>query len=243
VEVAMDGEKLREGIFALRTRRVGSVAECMIMRLLNYSKGRSLFHDLYDDKLNHRIEVKFSIVQKKAETTVTIDTVLRCIEEAVAENRSVAFSEWKGHKFDCNIQQVKRAEFDVLYYGLFFWDCIKIFRIECREIRENSKGGRIYYSDLQHKGNIGEGQFHIKTENLQTPLIITITRPFLTMSYMSFWQQVVRTVKINEWLICFHAARMTRRVYGKKTLKHRSSRLWLYGAHPFQRVPASRTFL
>jgi hypothetical protein len=83
----MDGETLRDGIFALRTRRIGSVAECMIMRLLKYSKGRSLFHDLYDDQLNHRIEVKFSVVQKKAEITVTEETVLRCIEEAVAENR------------------------------------------------------------------------------------------------------------------------------------------------------------
>src|SRR4051794_22559181 len=112
----MDGAKLRDGgIFALRTRRIGSVAECMIKRLLKYSKGRSIFHDLYDDQLSHRIEVKFSVVQKKAETTVTEETVLRCIEDAVAENRMVAFSEWKQHKFDCNIQQVKRAEFDVLY--------------------------------------------------------------------------------------------------------------------------------
>ena len=166
----MDGATLRDGIFALRTRRVGSVAECMVKRLLKYSKGRSLFHDLYDDQLNHRIEVKFSVVQKKAETTVTEDTVLKCIEEAVAENRMVAFSDWKKHKFDCNIQQVKRAEFDVLYYGLFFSDCVKIFRIESQEIKENSKGGRIYYSDFQHKGNIGEGQFHINPQTLQIHL-------------------------------------------------------------------------
>lgn len=166
----MDGDKLRDGIFALRTRRIGSVAECMIMRLLNNSKGRSLFHDLYDDQLNHRIEVKFSVVQKKAETTVTADTVLRCIEEAVAENRMVAFAEWMKHRFDCNIQQVKRAEFDVLYYGLFFSDCVQIFRIESQEIRENLKGGRIYYSDFQHKGNIGEGQFHINSQTLQIHL-------------------------------------------------------------------------
>ena len=108
----MDGEKLRDGIFALRTRRFGSVTECMIKRLLTYSKARSLFHDLYDDQRKHRIEVKFSVVQKKAETTVTEETVLRCIEESVAENRMVAFPAWKQHKFDCNIQQVKRAEFD-----------------------------------------------------------------------------------------------------------------------------------
>lgn len=166
----MDGEKLRDGIFALRTRRIGSVAECMIKRLVKYSKARSLFHDLYDDQLKHRIEVKFSVVQKKAETTVTEETVLRCIEEAVAQNRMVRFSEWKHQKFDCNIQQVKRAEFDVLYYGLFFSDCVKIFRIERQEIKENAQGGRIYYSDFQHKGNIGEGQFHINSRTLQIHL-------------------------------------------------------------------------
>lgn len=166
----MDGEKLRDGIFALRTRRFGSVAECMVKGLLKYSKGRSLFHDLYDDQLNHRIEVKFSVVQKKSETTITEETVLRCIEESVAENRMVAFSEWKQNKFDCNIQQVKRAEFDVLYYGLFFSDCVKIFRIEGPEIKENSKGGQIYYSDRQHKGNVGEGQFHINSQTLQIHL-------------------------------------------------------------------------
>jgi len=84
--------------------------------------------------------VKFSVVQKKAETVVTVDTVMKCIEEAVAENRMVAFSEWQQHKFDSNIQQVKRAEFEVLYYGLFFSDCIKIFRIESKEIVERPSG-------------------------------------------------------------------------------------------------------
>lgn len=166
----MDGDKLRDGIFALRTRRFGSVAECMVKRLLNCSQSRSLFHDLYDDARSHRIEVKFSVVQKKAEGTVTEETVLRCIEEATAQERMVAFSQWQQHEFDSNIQQVKRAEFDVLYYGLFFSDCIKIFRIECGAIQENRRGGRIYYSDFQHKGNVGEGQFHINPRTLQIHL-------------------------------------------------------------------------
>ncbi len=137
----MDGEKLRDGIFALRTRRFGSVAEYMIKRLLKCSQARSLFHDLYDDALQHRIEVKFSVVQKKAERTVTEETVLRCIEEATAEERMVAFADWRQHKFDYNIQQIKRSEFDVLYYGLFFSDRIQIFRLERIEIKENENGG------------------------------------------------------------------------------------------------------
>ena len=166
----MNGTRLREGIFALNTRRFGSVAECMVQKLLKCSKARSLFHDLYDGEHQHRIEVKFSRVQKKAETTVTERTVLRCIEESTAENRMVPFSDWRQNQFDCNIQQIKRVEFEVLYYGLFFADCIKIFRIQSSEIRDNSAGGRIYYSDRQHKGNIGEGQFHINDKTLQIHL-------------------------------------------------------------------------
>jgi hypothetical protein len=161
------GEMLRDGIFALRTRRFGSVAEYMIKRLLQCSKGRSLFHDLYDDSLKHRIEVKFSVVLKKSETPVTETTVVKCIEDAVAEHRMVSLNEWKKSEFDCNIQQVKRTEFDVLYYGLFFADKIMIFKIGSAEIKENSQGGRIYYSDFQHKGNVGEGQFHINQSTLQ----------------------------------------------------------------------------
>ena len=166
----MHGDKLRDGIFALRTRRFGSVAEFMVKRLLKCSAARSLFHDLYDDAQHHRIEVKFSVVQKKAERTVTEQTVVQCIEEATAGERMVAFPEWQQHKFDCNIQQVKRAEFDVLYYGLFFSDCIKIFRIESTDIKENNRGGHIYYSDFQHKGNVGEGQFHINANTFQIHL-------------------------------------------------------------------------
>lgn len=110
---------------------------------------------------SHRIEVKFSRVQKQAETTITEGTVLQCIEEATSTHRSVAFSNWQQCEFDCNIQQIKRTEFDVLYYGLFFSDCIKIFRIKSDEI-----GSQIYYSNKQHKGNVGEGQFHISQDSL-----------------------------------------------------------------------------
>jgi hypothetical protein len=67
----MDGNKFRDGIFALRTRRFGSVAECMVKRLRKYGKAKSLFHDLFDEEKKQRVEVKFSTVLKKAEKTVT----------------------------------------------------------------------------------------------------------------------------------------------------------------------------
>jgi len=166
----MDGETLRLGIFALRTRRFGSVAECMVKRLRKYSKAKSLYHDLFDEQTGQRIEVKFSTVQQKAERTVTDETVLNCIEDAIAEKEPVPSSGWQHNKFDCNIQQVKRREFDVLYYGLFFLDCVQIFRINSSDIRTRTEGGDIGYSDRQHKGNVGEGQFHITEKNLQIHL-------------------------------------------------------------------------
>jgi hypothetical protein len=161
----MNETTLRDGIFALHTRRFGSVAEVMIRRLIQCGRGRNLFHDLYDDAAHHRIEVKFSRVQKSAETTISEATVLNCIEEATSAQRMVPFAEWRQNVFDCNIQQVKRAEFDVLYYGLFFADCIVIFRINSGDI-----GAQIYYSDKQHKGNVGEGQFHVNQDTLQIHL-------------------------------------------------------------------------
>jgi len=161
----MDGEILREGVFSLNTRRFGTVAEVLIQRLVKLGKGRSQFHDLYDDVNSKRVEVKFSCVLRKCEIPITKETVLQCIEAATSEQRMVLFANWRSAQFDCNIQQVKRAEFDVLYYGLFFSDKVVIFRIESEEI-----GPQIYYSDKQHKGNVGEGQFHINDKTLQIHL-------------------------------------------------------------------------
>lgn len=158
----MDGTTLRDGIFALRTRRLGTVGEVLIKRMAKLGKAQSQFHDLYDGVLNHRVEVKFSVVQRKANIPVTEKTVLQAIEGATSERRMVNFTDWKSTEFDCNIQQVKRREFEMLYYGLFFADCVIIFRIATDDI-----GSQIQYSDFQHKGNIDEGQFHINRRTFQ----------------------------------------------------------------------------
>lgn len=158
----MDAEKLRDGIFSLNTRRFGTVAELMIKRLVSLGKGKNLFHDLYDDVKNHRVEVKFSTVRKKSERTLTEETVLKGIEDELAENRQVSYENWKNFKFDCNIQQIKKDQFEVLYYGLFFHDAVLIFRIASQDITT----ANVNYSDKQHKGNKGEGQFHINQDTL-----------------------------------------------------------------------------
>jgi hypothetical protein len=165
----MDGETLRRGVFALRTRRFGSVAECMVERLRKCGKAGSLYHDLFDEQ-EGEIEVKFSTVQQKARHAVSLGTLLECIEDAISEREPVPFSRWRDYRFDCNIQQVKRRFFKVLYYGLFFSDCVQIFRINRSDIRTSAAGGDIGYSDKQHKGNVGEGQFHCTEKNLQVHL-------------------------------------------------------------------------
>lgn len=158
----MTPDELRDGIFALNTRKFGSVAEIMIKQLQSLGKAKSIFHDLYDNASSSRIEVKFSTVRQNL-PPIDPRNVLESIRSATSADRSVPFAEWQAHRFLCNIQQVKRAEFDVLYYGMFFHDCIKIFRIIPDQI-----GPSIKYGDKQHKGNEGEGQFHITEKTLQT---------------------------------------------------------------------------
>jgi len=154
-------KEFRDGIFALRTRRFGTVAELMIRKLINLSNAQNQFHDLYDAANGKRVEVKFSTVMKENEAVINESNVIdQCIKANLAK-RAMASTEIGTHRFDCNIQQVKRKEFDILYYGLFFADRIAIFSMESSEVL-NCYG----YSDFQHKGNKGEGQFHLNQDSI-----------------------------------------------------------------------------
>ena len=61
----MNINKFRDGIFALRTRRFGSVAEIMIKKIYQLEYSHELEYDMIDVLQNKRIEVKFSTVMKK----------------------------------------------------------------------------------------------------------------------------------------------------------------------------------
>lgn len=156
----MTGDRFRDGIFALRTRRVGAVGEMLVKRLVSLGKAQNQFHDLYDDIHGHRTEVKFCTVLKKAEIAITESTVLKAVELALAENRMVRVADGMTTVFDCNVQQVKPRFFEILYYGLFFADEVMLFRATTEQV-EAMPG----YSPKQHAGNVGEGQFHITQKN------------------------------------------------------------------------------
>ena len=162
----MNLEKFRNGIFSLRTRRFGAIAEFMIEALYKFHRSKNQFHDRYDDVESKRIEIKFSTVMKASDAKITMDNLIEQILAANISDRALKYTEIENDidafDFDCNIQQIKRVEFDVLYYGLFFADKIAIFKMTSEEVGK-AKG----YSDKQHKGNLGEGQFHINNLTLK----------------------------------------------------------------------------
>lgn len=160
----MSPEQLRDIIFTINTRRLGRLAEIIIKRLYQFDKPRSRHHDLWNTATGQRIEVKFSTVQQELEK-INEDKLLEILSREITSDRRVAFGQWTTNKFACNIQQIKRTEFDQLYYGMFFDDVIKIFTVLPADIDSS-----IGYGNKQHKGNVGEGQFHITHQTLQTHL-------------------------------------------------------------------------
>ncbi len=148
---------LKDGIFRLHTRRFGSVAEIIVQKILDTEMSNVLNYDLV--KNGNRIECKFSRCQEENKLKINKNTVLDAIY--AESNRDVSFADYSNKVWDCNIQQVKKTEFDELVYGIFFSDCLVIFRIEPSQIDHT-----IGYSDKQHRGNVGEGQFHLTNKNL-----------------------------------------------------------------------------
>jgi hypothetical protein len=62
----------QDGIFAMRTRRFGSIGEILVRRIAGAAKSRSVYHDLFDEAAGQRIEVKVSCVQQAHGTPVTV---------------------------------------------------------------------------------------------------------------------------------------------------------------------------
>lgn len=155
-------EEFRDGIFALNTRRFGKVAELMIRKMFNLKDSDNLAYDLKTSD-EEKIEVKFSRVLKKCSSKINEKNLIKSVIASNLDNRMLSFDMTKKSLFDCNIQQVKRKEFEYLYYGCFFEDKIMICRIKSSDI---AKDVEILYSDHQHRGNTGEGQFHIDNSTI-----------------------------------------------------------------------------
>jgi hypothetical protein len=64
--------------------------------------------------------------------------------------------------FDMNFQQVKPACCDVFLWVGVWRDKIRYWVLASREVAGNK-----YYSGGQHRGNVGEGQLHLKRDNIK----------------------------------------------------------------------------
>lgn len=148
---------LKENLKQMAPRPFGeSVGEWLISKIEKKLKNRiDSSHDGIIE--GNRCEIKISRAFEK------ISNKLSFTEKLLTES-SIKFVDSKSNvKFDCNIQQVKPNCFDVIIYGVFFDDIIYLFKTDSNTIKSDKNIG---YTDKQHRGNIGEGQFHIKRSNL-----------------------------------------------------------------------------
>ena len=159
-------KEFRDGIFSLNTRRFGKIAELMIQKIYNLNTPDSLAYDLLTCD-NKKVEVKFSTVLRSCDKKITLDNMLEQVISSNLDNRMLTYEKTKSISFDCNIQQIKPKEFDILYYGCFFEDKIMICQISSSNIILDDK---IMYSAHQHRGNVGEGQFHINNKTINNHL-------------------------------------------------------------------------
>lgn len=158
--------ELRQLIFSLHTRKFGSVGEKLLEELLQelgfvVEKSKSIH---YDRQVNtKKDEFKCSRVLSKSTLNLDNCNIIEVLKRHDSE-RYVNLDNCENYEWDSNIQQIKTDCFDNLWYCLFFADKVVVFKIVNSQILND---GKISYSDKQHKGNEGEGQFHITNKNIK----------------------------------------------------------------------------
>ena len=73
-----------------------------------------------------------------------------------------ALSSASDRPFDMNFQQIKPACCDVFVWVAVWKDLIRYWVLTTDEVKNHKD-----YNDLQHRGNSGEGQLHIKNTNIR----------------------------------------------------------------------------
>lgn len=112
----------------------------------NYSGQYDFLYEMPDKKMI-KIEVKAS----------------RAVDFDSQEPLYVKALTWESNKpFDMNFQQVKPKCCDVFVWIGVWRDTIKYWVLASKEVESNK-----FYSKGQHRGNTGEGQIHLKHDNIK----------------------------------------------------------------------------
>ena len=102
----------------------------------------------YDFFLDGKIKIEV-----KASRAVDFDSNEPLYVKALASDSTA--------KFDMNFQQVKPACCDVFIWVGVWRDVIRYWVLSSNEVAQNK-----YYCDKHHRGNVGEGQIHLKESNI-----------------------------------------------------------------------------
>ena len=164
--INMDSKKFKDNIFKLQTRKFGTVGELILEKILVddgfiVDKSKNISYDRLIN--NEQNEIKCSRVLANSRLKIDTSNIIEVIENYDSKT-NINFENCEEHKWDCNIQQIKFECFETLWYSLFFDDKVAFFRIEKNKIIEDKN---IAYSDKQHRGNKGEGQFHVTNKNIK----------------------------------------------------------------------------
>ncbi len=114
-------------------------------------------------KLDETYSGQYDIALPYKDVLIKIEVkASRAVDEGSEEPLYVkALSFESHHPFTMNFQQIKPACADVFIWIAVWRDVIKYWVISSTEVERNR-----YYSDKQHRGNIGEGQLHLKENNI-----------------------------------------------------------------------------
>lgn len=94
-------------------------------------------------------------IEVKASRAVDFDSAEPLYVKALASDSIL--------RFDMNFQQVKPACCDVFVWVAVWRDVIRYWVLSSDDVKNNS-----YYSTGQHRGNVGEGQIHLRHDNIHS---------------------------------------------------------------------------
>ena len=115
-------------------------------------------------KLEENYKGDYDLILPRNDEVIKIEVkASRAVDGKSAEPLYVkALSYESKSPFWMNFQQIKPAHCDVFVWTAVWRDVIKYWVLSSDEVKKNK-----YYSKGQHRGNVGEGQLHIKDDNIK----------------------------------------------------------------------------
>jgi len=169
-------------IVAMSPKKIGTFLEDILQYHFNIEDNGNVNSENDGKKDGKNIEIKCSRViydnigehEDKYEYLINSKKTLLSIDKLLTDK-----------KYDCNMQQVKPGYFDEIYYTILTQEGFIVFKMTSDQVLTDKN---ITYSDKQHRGNTGEGQFHLKKSNIEyhinTYMIDTIS-----------WKTVIEVLK------------------------------------------------